>query len=88
MGSSALPLDGPGLATRRRTADDRVRSGTYSTGVRLGVSDAPCFKDSQTDGEVGLLFSMPPGLVGEVLKAAGESFGVSKALGDLLERGR
>lgn len=88
MGSFWLPLGGSGLGNRRRNGDERTRSGTDGSGMHLGVHGATCCSDPPTDGEVRLIFSIPPESEGEVLKAARGSFGVRKALEDLLERDR
>jgi hypothetical protein len=65
MGLFMLPLlvpgaaFDPGFATSRRSAEERVRSGTDGARFRLDIRLVSCVTDSPTDGEVRLMSSTP-----------------------------
>jgi len=76
MGLWTVPLGVDGFATRRRSAEESVRSGIGGSGFRSGVCMESGPSDSATDGDVRLMSSMPPVLddvkVGSVTVTWGE----------------
>lgn len=64
MGFWAVPLEVDGFATRRRRAEERVRSGISDSRARFGVCMGSALSDSAMDGDVRLMSSMPPVLDG------------------------
>jgi hypothetical protein len=90
MGLCALPLLGSGLDTRRRSAEDSVRSGIDGARLRLGSISASFDMGSPKEGEVGLISSKPlvlEGVVAEVAVGGLDVMGIVVLLGrDVLTR--
>jgi hypothetical protein len=86
MGLLTLPFDVPGFAVRRRSAEDRVRSGGGMSRFRLGVLTGSSMV-SWTDGEVRLRSSIPPVLEGVEFGIEVGGSGVEAAMVVLLLRG-